>query len=102
MREIKVYVRYISFVFFTIGLNLSCFLFEIILFLIGMIYSLVLGNVYVFVAFKGVKVITHAERTQLFIILSSLCAAGMILLIFLRTVKAPYERLDDLQAAENS
>ena len=83
--------------FVCVSLSFKINIFEIFSSLNYYDYSLLFGNLYVFFALRGVSIITDVERTQLFIILTAVCAIGTILLCFLRTIKTPYEVLGDLQ-----
>lgn len=46
--------------------------------------SLLIGNIYVYFAFAGTESISDSIRTQLFIVLSSVAVAGVLLFLFLR------------------
>lgn len=68
------------------------------------IFSLVLGNLYVFIVFNGVTQILSAQRIQLFTILLLVCGVGSLLLLAIRSFNAPYERLglDDVRPDSDS
>ena len=49
------------------------------------VFSLLFGNIYVYFEFQGEVVIQAHTRTTVFLVLSSVCGAGTLLLIFLRS-----------------
>ena len=50
-----------------------------------------IGNIYVFVAWKGKTTVSQSEETSISIILATLVGAGVILLLFLKKVPDPGE-----------